>query len=178
MYMTTSLEYAARYAAGHFDDPAAARPRTLRADGSVPVVLVCAAVGVAYPVTPQRDYRAKRKDGHSDFSAASCVVALTRTSRLCRRCRGSRLCGDHRCSTWKSSSTRRRRCCPSRSCGSGRPCEPGEHRRSEVGHLVTLVSDIGYFSVECFELRIRCDDTHHVSFVDFNSSDEKVLFSP
>ena len=66
VYSTTSLEYAARYAAGRFDDPTTASPRTPRADGCMPVVLVCAAVGVAYPVTPQRDY-GRRADGHSDL---------------------------------------------------------------------------------------------------------------
>ena len=88
VYTTPSLEYAARYAAGRFDDPTTASPRTPRADGCVPVVLVCVAVGVAFPVTPQRDY-GRRADGHSDLFGSKLragfdahVAAVSEASRF------------------------------------------------------------------------------------------------
>lgn len=65
VYTTTSLEYATRYAFGEFDSDKAPQ-RTTRADGCAPVLLVCAGVGLAYPITPPRDY-GKRPDRHCNL---------------------------------------------------------------------------------------------------------------
>jgi hypothetical protein len=59
VYTTPNIEYAAKYAAGQFS----ASPIPRRADGCVPVVWCCAAVGVAKPLTPRPD--CTRPDGHS-----------------------------------------------------------------------------------------------------------------
>ena len=58
VYVTPNLEYAAQYAVGKFDSPSATGgPRSSREDGSYPVVLVCAAIGEAHPITRSGDYR-------------------------------------------------------------------------------------------------------------------------
>jgi hypothetical protein len=62
-YTTLNIEYAAKYARGDYD-PHGAALRKRSADGCVPVVMLAASVGMAYPVTPDRaDYL--RADGHS-----------------------------------------------------------------------------------------------------------------
>ena len=55
VYVTPNLEYAAQYAVGKFDNPSS-DDRSAREDGSFPVVLVCAAIGEAHPITRSGDY--------------------------------------------------------------------------------------------------------------------------
>ena len=64
-YSTLSIEYAARYARGDMD-AADGVPRATRADGCVPVVMLAASVGMAYPVTRSHDYT-RTPEGHSDW---------------------------------------------------------------------------------------------------------------
>jgi hypothetical protein len=51
-YFTLNIEYALRYAKGHFDEI----PRAPPADGRYPVIMFAAWIGMAYPVTPDTDY--------------------------------------------------------------------------------------------------------------------------
>jgi hypothetical protein len=64
-YTTLNIEYAAKYARGEYDHSARLRGRS--ADGCVPVVMLAATVGLAYPVTPDaEDYPVPpRPDRHS-----------------------------------------------------------------------------------------------------------------
>jgi hypothetical protein len=64
-YTTLNVEYAAKYARGDYDRGAL---RGRSDDGCVPVVMLAASVGVAYPVTPDEDYPTPpRADRHSKW---------------------------------------------------------------------------------------------------------------
>jgi len=66
-YTTLNIEYAARYARGDFDQ---GEPRPAPADGRFAVIMFAACVGMAYPITPEKDYSGAVPGvpaGHSDY---------------------------------------------------------------------------------------------------------------
>lgn len=82
-YSSLNIEYAARYAYGDFDTDADGNETGPRAspDGLYPVIMLAATIGVAYPVTREKDYVAGNDDSRllgqhlkSEFNAhVACV---------------------------------------------------------------------------------------------------------
>jgi hypothetical protein len=64
-YSTLNVEYAIRYAAGEFDDPARANDRQQPSGDRRAIVLMCGLANKSYPVTPTVDY--ETQPPHSDF---------------------------------------------------------------------------------------------------------------
>ena len=65
-YATLNLEYAIRYASGEFDEAHGAR-RASSPDDLIPVIMLAATVGIAYPITPEADYNGVTNAHSSDF---------------------------------------------------------------------------------------------------------------